>query len=68
MISKNMKTYIKEKFDIDVNFFYIELKQEIKNIKQVEFKYLKDDKYLIYVVYEKDDVCKVIESILGNLI
>ena len=62
MISKNMKTYIKEKFDIDVNFFYIELKQEIKNIKQVEFKYLKDDKYLIYVVYEKDDVCKVIDN------
>ena len=37
MISKNMKNYIKEKFDIDVNFFYIELEKEITNIYQVSF-------------------------------
>ena len=62
MISKNMKTYIKEKFDIDVNFFCIELEKEITNIKQVEFKYLKDERYLVYIVYEKNDVEKVIDN------
>ena len=62
MISKNMKTYIKEKFNIDVNFFYIEIEKEINNIKQVEFKYLKDERYLVYIVYENDDVEKVIDN------
>ena len=46
---------IKEKFNIDVNFFYIEIEKEINNIKQVEFKYLKDERYLVYIVYENDE-------------
>ena len=62
MISKNMKSYIKEKFDIEVDFFYVKLEKEIKNIKQIEFKYLKDNRYLVYIVYEIDDVYKVVDN------
>ena len=62
MISKGMKNYIKKEFNIDVSFFYIKLEKEITNIKQIEFKYLKDTRYLVYVVYEKENTEKVMDN------
>ena len=62
MISKGMKNYIKKEFNIDVDFFYVNLNKEITNIKQIEFKYLKDNRYLVYIVYEKENVEKVIDN------
>ncbi len=62
MISKKMKEYIKETFNIGVNFFYIKLEKDIKNIKQIEFKYLTNDRYQVYIVYEKENIEKVIDN------
>lgn len=66
MISKALRTYLKEKFDIDDKFFYIPIKKEIENIKQVEFKYLNKNEYKVYVIYEKAEKATLIDN--GNYI
>lgn len=53
MISKALRTYLKEKFGIDSKYFYIPMKKRIENIKQVEIKYLSQNEYKVYVIYEK---------------
>lgn len=52
MISKNQKEYLKNKYNIDSKFFYIKLDKKIENIKQIEFKYIDDSHYDVYIVYE----------------
>ena len=55
MISKALRIFLKEKFGIDDQYFYIPIKKEFENIKQVEFKYLSQNEYKIYVIYEAKD-------------
>ncbi len=62
MISKALRIYLKEKFDIDDKFFYISIKKEIENIKQVEFKYLNKNEYKVYVIYEKAEKATLIDN------
>lgn len=56
MISKNQKSYLNDKYDIKCRFFYIELDKRIENIKQVEFKYIDNNRYDVYIIYEIDDI------------
>jgi len=56
MISKKEKEYLKEKYNIDNNFFYITLDKKLTNIKQIEIKYINENKYDINVIYETIDI------------
>ena len=62
MISKTLRTYLNEKYGIEKKFFYIPLKKDIENIKQVEFKYLSQDEYKVYVIYEKAEKAKLADN------
>ena len=54
MIPKELKKHLKDKYDIDDNFFYIKLKKSFSNIKQIEFSYISNDRYSVYIIYEKE--------------
>ena len=62
MISKALRTYLKEKFGIDSKYFYIPMKKKIENIKQVEIKYLSQNEYKVYVIYEKAEKAKLADN------
>ena len=53
-IPKKLKEHLNDKYQIKDNFFYIKLKRHFDDIKQIEFSYLDKDRYIIYVIYEKD--------------
>ena len=55
MISKNEKEFLKSKFNLEYDYFYIKLKKEISNIKQIEFRYINDSLYDVFIVYEVSD-------------
>ena len=55
MISKNEKEFLKSKFNLEYDYFYIKLKKEITNIKQIEFRYVNDSLYDVFIVYEVSD-------------
>ena len=55
MIPKALKKHIKDKYQIGDQFFYIDLKKTFKVIKQIEFKYINNTKYKIYIIYEQDN-------------
>ena len=55
MISKNEKEFLKSKFNLEYDYFYIKLKKEITNIKQIEFRYINDSLYDVFIVYEVSD-------------
>jgi len=52
MISKKEKEYLKNTYNIDSRFFYIKLNKKLDNIKQIEFKYINDNEYDVYIIYE----------------
>lgn len=62
MISKNEKEFLKEKYNIDYDYFYIKLKKKITDIKQIEFKYINDSLYDVYVIYEDNDIKECIRN------
>ena len=53
-IPKKLKEHLNDKYQINDNFFYIKLKRHFDDIKQIEFSYLNKDRYIVYVIYEKD--------------
>ena len=53
-IPKKFKEHLNDKYQINDNFFYIKLKRHFDDIKQIEFSYLDKDRYIVYVIYEKD--------------
>ena len=53
-IPKKLKEHLNDKYQINDNFFYIKLKRHFDDIKQIEFSYLDKDRYIVYVIYEKD--------------
>ncbi|MBP3732675.1 MAG: transposase, partial [Bacilli bacterium] len=53
-IPKKLKEHLNDKYQINDNFFYIKLKRHFESIKQIEFSYVDKDKYIVYVIYEKD--------------
>lgn len=55
MVSKSQKEFIKEKYNLDIKYFYIKLEKEIKEIKQIEFKYVNDFTYEVGIIYEIDN-------------
>lgn len=55
MISKNEKKYLKKEYNIEIDYFYIKLKKDLTNIKQVEFKYVTEKLYDVNVIYETND-------------
>ena len=55
-IPKSLKAHLKEKYQINDEFFYIKMKKAFKKIKQIEFSYLNKNKYKVYIVYEEEIV------------
>ena len=53
-IPKKLKEHLNVKYQINDNFFYIKLKRHFENIKQIEFSYRDKDRYIVYVIYEKE--------------
>ena len=53
-IPKKLKEHLNDKYQINDNFFYIKSKRHFDDIKQIEFSYLDKDRYIVYVIYEKD--------------
>ena len=53
-IPKRLKEHLKEKYNIEKNFFYIPMKKSFSIIKQVEFSYMDKNRYKVYVIYEED--------------
>lgn len=52
MISKKEREFLKEKKSIEVKYFYLKLDKKLNNIKTIEFKYVSDKEYEVYIVYE----------------
>jgi len=57
-IPKQLKLYLKDKYAIDDNYFFLKTKRfsDIKNIKQIEFIPLSKEKYEVIFIYEVEDV------------
>lgn len=53
MIPKALKNHLKEKYNIEDEFFYIELKRSFEKIKEIEFSYISSNKYKVYIIYEE---------------
>ena len=53
-IPKSLKTHLKEKYQINNEFFYIKMKKTFKKIKQIEFLYVNRNKYKVHVIYEEE--------------
>ena len=54
MIPKALKAHLKDKYQIDDEFFYIKLKKSFELIKQIEFSYVDKNRYKVYIIYEKE--------------
>ena len=54
MIPKALKTHLKNKYQINDEFFYIKLKRDFKTIKQIELSYIDKNRYKVYLIYEKE--------------
>ena len=54
MIPKALKAHLKDKYQIDDEFFYIKLKKSFELIKQIEFSYVDNNRYKVYIIYEKE--------------
>ena len=54
MIPKALKAHLKDKYQIDDEFFYIKLKKSFELIKQIEFLYVDNNRYKVYFIYEKE--------------
>ena len=54
-IPKALKNHLKEKYNIEDEFFYIKLKKRFDYIKEVEFSYITNNRYKVYIIYEKED-------------
>ena len=54
MIPKRLKEHLKEKYNIEKDFFYISMKRTFSMIKQIEFSYMDKNRYKVYIVYEED--------------
>lgn len=53
MIPKLLKQFLKEKFEIDDNFFYVRIKKHIDGIiKEITFSYLNKNEYEMLINYE----------------
>ena len=52
-IPKALKKHLKEKYNIQNDYFYIASKKSFPIIKQIEFKYVDKNKYKVYIIYEK---------------
>lgn len=63
-ISKQLKGYLKEKYGIDDDYFFLKTKRflNIENIKQVQFTPLKDGSYEVFIIYEIKDVDKLLNN------
>ena len=53
-IPKRLKQHLKEKYNIEKDFFYIPLKRSFSIIKQVEFVYMDKSRYKVYIIYEEE--------------
>ena len=54
-IPKSLRNHIKEKYQIDEPYYYIKLKRGFDKIKQIEFSYINNSQYKVYVIYEKEE-------------
>ena len=54
MIPKALKGYLKDKYKINDDFFFIKLKRSFDLIKQIEFCYVDKNRYKVYIIYEKE--------------
>lgn len=65
-IPKQLKAYLKDKYNINDDYFFLKTKRfsNITNIKQIEFIPLKNGKYEVILIYEIDDVAKLADN--GN--
>ena len=61
-IPKKLKEHLKEKYQIDEPYYYIKLKRGFDKIKQIEFSYVSNNKYKVYVIYEKNPKNKVADN------
>ena len=61
-IPKKLKEHLKEKYQIDEPYYYIKLKRGFDKIKQIEFSYVSNRKYKVYIIYEKNPKNKVADN------
>ena len=52
-IPKKLKEHLKDKYQIEDNYYYIDLKKKFDIIKQIEFSYVNKNRYKVYIIYEK---------------
>ena len=52
-IPKGLKSHLKDKYQINDEFLYIKMKRSFEKIKQIEFSYISNNKYKVYVIYEQ---------------
>jgi len=62
MVSKREKEFLKENYNINIEFFYIRINKKLDNIKQIEFAYKNDSLYEVYIVYEVSDTIELINN------
>ena len=53
-IPGRLKEHLKEKYNIEKDFFYISLKKSFSIIKQVEFVYMDKNRYKVYIIYDEE--------------
>ena len=53
-IPSRLKEHLKEKYNIEKDFFYVSLKRAFSIIKQVEFVYMDKNRYKVYIIYEEE--------------
>ena len=49
-----LKQHLKEKYNIEKDFFYISMKKSFSQIKQIEFSYINKNRYKVYIIYEEE--------------
>ncbi len=54
-IPKSLKSHLKDKYQINDEFFYIKAKRTFKKIKQIEFSYVDKNKYKVYIIHEEQN-------------
>ena len=52
-IPKALKIHLKDKYQINDEYLYIKTKRSFEIIKQIEFSYISNNKYKVYVIYEQ---------------
>ncbi|MBR0294759.1 MAG: transposase [Bacilli bacterium] len=53
-IPKALKSHLKDKYQINDEYLYIKIKRSFEIIKQIEFSYVSNNRYKVFIVYEKD--------------